>query len=95
MKMMIIGQYRQNWGEQGATASRPRPGHLFPSSAVPSCVKLPHDGLGWSGQALPISITSGRNDPEIQNSGPLTFGGLCLGFLVISLVSLVGPTLNP
>ena len=41
MKMMIIGQYRQNWGEQGTTASRPRPGHLFPSSAVPSCVKLP------------------------------------------------------
>ena len=70
----------RNWGHpisaNAPSASRPHPGHLFPSSAAPSCV--PRAGL--DGPRIPKSIP--------KSPAPLTFGGLCLGFLVL-LVSLI------
>ena len=97
MKMMIISQYRQNWGEQGATASRPRPAHLFPSSAVPSCVKLPQrrwSRLVRSGIAhFDYKWQKRSRNPKLRSSDfwwPLPW----LSCYLLGLLGLFGPTPN-
>ena len=94
---MIISQYRQNWGEQGATASRPRPAHLFPSSAVPSCVKLPQrrwSRLVRSGIAhFDYKWQKRSRNPKLRSSDfwwPLPW----LSCYLLGLLGLFGPTPN-